>query len=142
MTTHSESMNIVRRRLLKIWQVLISRARNRQTITYGELALLIGEEGIHQRNLGPYLNHIVAFSMQAAKKDLTVIVVRQDTGKPSKGNPMVAAVSDVDKEREEVFKIQWFSLTPPTPGDFPKETLRFGRFHWRGRETHLSSWKT
>ena len=119
MTTHSESMNTVRRRLLKIWQVLIARATNRQTITYWELALLIGEEGIHQLNLGPYLNHIAAFSMQATARDLTAIVVRQDTGKPGEGNPTVA-VSDVDKEREEVFKIRWFSLTPPAPGDFPK----------------------
>ena len=108
-----EPMTPVQRRAVKIWQVLIARASNRQTITYSELATLIGRE-IAARGIGPDLDRVQAFCSQRGLSDLTVTVVASDSGKPRKVTPGV----DVDKERQRVFKEKWFATEPPQPEEF------------------------
>ena len=71
------------RRCIKIWQILIARATNRQTIPYRELANFIDERGVFALTLGPYWQGIRAFCTDRGYPDLTVLVVLARTGRPS-----------------------------------------------------------
>ena len=101
------------RRAIKIRQVLIAQATNRQTITYGKLAELIGNEVLY-RALGDYLDRVADFCTAKNLPDLTVIVVRQSTGRPS---GKAETPEDIDKVREDVYGRNWFADTPPTPDE-------------------------
>ena len=103
------------RRALKVWQVLIACASQRQTITYGDLAELIDEPGIGPNLLTPYLDRVRKFSVKSTEppgNDLTVVVVNAETGRPG------IEVPEWDEEREFVYNVKWFALTPPAPEDF------------------------
>jgi len=72
-------------RAVQIWQILISKAHNRQTITYGILADLLGFKGA---GVFAYkLNHIMNFCIQNNLPHLTVLVVNKETGKPGDDGP-------------------------------------------------------
>ena len=101
------------RRALKIWQVLISQARHRQTITYRGLAREI-EEGIDQHILGPFLDRVSEYTVMVRNVDLTVLVVREHEGRPGR----LGGVQDWDAERERSYNVNWYGVTPPTPRDF------------------------
>ena len=68
-------------RALQIWQILIAKASNRQTLTYGMLAQLLGFKGADV--LAPILGHIMFYCQQNNLPPLTVIVVNQKTGLPT-----------------------------------------------------------
>ena len=102
------------RRALKIWQVLISQARHRQTITYRGLAREIEEEGIDQRILGPFLDGVSEYTIKVRNVDLTALVVREHEGRPGS----LRGIQDWDAEREGSYNINWYGVTPPTPQDF------------------------
>jgi putative restriction endonuclease len=95
-------------RALQIWLILLSKAHNRQTITYGQLAQLLGFRGAG--TLNHPLGHIMYYCIQQALPPLTVLVVNQDTGLP--GDGLVGAKLNAD--REAVFEFSWFDLVPPT----------------------------
>lgn len=96
-------------RALQIWQVLISNATNRQTLTYGILAKLMGYAGAGV--LADPLGHIMYYCQQEGLPPLTVIVVNQETGLPGEG--LIGA--ELNADREKVFSYDWFSVVPPTP---------------------------
>ena len=102
------------RRALKIWQVLISQARNRQTTTYQALAREIEERGIGQRNLGPHLDRVSEYTAKVRNVDLTAIVVRAHEGRPGRST----GSGGWDVEREKAYGINWYGVTPPAPQDF------------------------
>ena len=93
-------------RARRIWQVLIATARERRTITYGELARAIGRPNL-RHVLGSYLDEVAAHCESIRCPRLTVIVVLADTGRPAWPYEI-----DVDSERERVFGTPWFSVTP------------------------------
>ncbi len=95
---------------VRMWQVLISCASNRQTITYGELARRIGWEEGSARGAGAPLEQIAQYCQGTSLPWLTVIVVRADTGRPGEG---YTGPADIDVEREEVFSYPWFAAPPP-----------------------------
>ncbi len=96
-------------RALQIWQILIAKASNRQTLTYGMLAQLLGFKGAGV--LAPILGHIMFYCQQNNLPPLTVIVVNQKTGLPGEG----LTDADLNADREAVFKYDWFDLYPPSP---------------------------
>ena len=96
-------------RALQIWQILIAKASNRQTLTYGMLAQLLGFKGAGV--LAPILGHIMFYCQQNNLPPLTVIVVNQKTGLPGKG----LTDADLNADRETVFNYDWFDLYPPSP---------------------------
>lgn len=96
-------------RALQIWQILIACAHQRQTLTYGNLAKILGFQGAG--TLAPILGHLMYFCHQHNLPPLTVIVVNQETGLP--GNGLVGA--NLNADREKVFDYNWFGLYPPTP---------------------------
>ncbi|MCY4447883.1 MAG: MGMT family protein [Chloroflexi bacterium] len=95
-------------RTRKAWQVLVARATNRQTITYGELVALIGHPR-SARTIGRGdLDPISQYCAENAMPDITAIVVQKSTGRPA----LVRTVKDVDAERELVYEYRWFAATP------------------------------
>jgi len=106
-------------RALQIWQILISKAHNRQTITYEVLADMLGYKraGI----LGDRLRPVWAFCKYHDLPPLTVLVVGKDSGKPGEGLEEYKDIDgSFDQTREEVFKYNWFGLYPPSESDFAK----------------------
>lgn len=97
------------KRALQIWQILISKAANRQTLTYKMLAELLGFQG--SGTLAPMLGHIMYYCQQNKLPPLTVIVVNQTTGLP--GNGLITA-NNIHAEREDVFNFDWFAIYPPS----------------------------
>ena len=65
-------------RALQIWQVLIAKAANRQTITYGNLARTLGYESAGQFMSG-LLNPVMRYCQVNGLPPLTVLVVNRET---------------------------------------------------------------
>ena len=107
-------------RALQIWQVLIAKAANRQTITYGNLARTLGYESAGQFMSG-LLNPVMRYCQVNGLPPLTVLVVNQETGKPGSG--LSDALNDTDQDREHVFNHQWFLMFPPSPHEL-EEAVR------------------
>jgi hypothetical protein len=97
------------RRALQIWLILMSKAHNRQTLTYGMLADMMGFQGAG--TLAPILGYVMCYCQQQNLPPLTVLVVNQSTGLPGAG----LEGDHLHEAREEVFRYNWFDLEPPTP---------------------------
>ena len=98
-------------RASQIWQILVCKAHNRQTLTYGQLADLLGFGGaLSPANI---LGRITYYCIQNSLPQLTVLVVNQDTGLPGKG----LIKTDFNADREKVFRFNWFGVVPPTPDE-------------------------
>ena len=98
-------------RVIQVWQVLISKASNHQSVTYGGVA---EATGLMAAGLGRYLDDITNWCAERGTPALTVIVVSAATGRPSE---VPSGVDDVDMERERVFNYQWYRETPPHPDE-------------------------
>ena len=96
-------------RAYQVWLILISKAHNRQTLTYGMLGDLLGFQGagVFDKILG----HIMCYCRQNGLPPLTVIVVNQSTGLPGDGLILDGNPNEV---RENVYNYQWFDIFPPT----------------------------
>lgn len=102
------------KRALQIWQILVSKAHNHQTITYGELAELLGFKGAGM--VGHKLEPILDYCDIHGLPQLTCLVVNPGTGLPSPKSALVQATSQA--EREKVYQFNWYNLVPPTPQEF------------------------
>ena len=98
------------KRALQVWQVLISAAHNRQTITYGQLARLIGM-GDNPVVVTPAISRVGEYCKRNNLPPLTYLVVGKGAGKPGIDFP------DLDSERERVFNHLWFSMDPVRASD-------------------------
>ena len=92
------------------WQVLVSCAANRQTITYSGLASAIGYLPGGERAVGRVLDSLFHYCTAQGLPDITVLVVRADTGRPGGGHD---GPPDTDAERERVYAHAWFATAPP-----------------------------
>ena len=98
---------------LRIWEVLIEAAHNRQTLTYEMLADLIGG-GMKAWMLAPHLWRVSNYCTQKGLPPLTVLVVGKHTGRPS--TDLIS--QDPDRDRERVFNQPWFQFGPLQVSDF------------------------
>jgi hypothetical protein len=108
-------------RALQIWQILIAAAHNRQTLTYGLLAKLLGYKGAGVFAL--QLGHIAHYCNLHGLPPLTSIVVNEETGLPGEGIPVHNALA----QREAVYRYGWFDLALPTPAEFLQATAQAER---------------
>lgn len=103
-------------RALQAWLILIGQARNRQIITYGQLADIMGFPGALPTI--DIVTFIAAFCI--SQKDtippLTAIVVNQKTGLPGEGYPW--DFDKISEYQQKVFRYDWYSLIPPTFKEF------------------------
>jgi hypothetical protein len=107
------------KRALQIWQILIGKAHNRQTMTYGELSNLIGFK--RSGTLGGFLAPVMFYCQDSGLPPLSCLVVNQDTGLPGEG---LTSPTDLHAEREKVFRFEWYKLVPPSIDDFKQAASR------------------
>lgn len=100
-------------RAVQIWQILVSKAHNRQIITYGILADYLGLAGAII--LAQPLNAIMYFCSQNELPPLTAIVVNAKTGLPGEG---LKIDGDLNAVREDVFNYNWYGIIPPNETQF------------------------
>ena len=94
-----------------MWQILVPRAMNRQTMTYGMLDVYLetkGKPAVRNRALG----HIMLFCEQNELPPLTILVVSPQRG--GVPGPGLTTVDDPDVDRESVYEHDWVGLVPPT----------------------------
>jgi hypothetical protein len=94
----------VQERAVQIYQVLIAAAHHRQTLTYEIVAAKVG---VHRVGLGYFLDAITKYCIKNRYPLLTVLVVQKGSGKPSAADKFQC---DIDKERERVFRFEWYRL--------------------------------
>lgn len=101
-------------RALQAWQILIATATNRQTVTYELLSkIMYGKPAAGVLN--KILGHIAAFCHLRNLPPLTTIVVGKWGGTPGAAIPVLRA--DIDRQREEVYRCDWFNLYPPSENE-------------------------
>jgi len=106
---------------VQVWQVLVSAAFYRQTLTYTLLADRIGADG---GGLAPTLGMVSRYCSMKQLPPLPVLVVRSDAGTPAAD---LTWTTDVDFAREAVYQTEWFKLKPPSANDFALvENMGFG----------------
>lgn len=98
-------------RAVQAWQILVGKAMNRQTVTYELLSNeMFGKNaaGVLDRILG----HVAFFCIAENLPPLTSIVVGKYGGVPGAAIPVNPA--EMDQRREEVYRYDWYNLSPPT----------------------------
>ena len=100
----------VNERAWQIWPVLVLAAHNRQTLTYEQLAKMIGV--VPPPALGKLLEPIQRYCMSNKLPPLTALVVSKKSGIPKAGFT-AATAADVPAAQEQVFDYDW--PASPTP---------------------------
>jgi hypothetical protein len=101
---------------MQVWQILVSAAHNRQTLTYKHVADHLEFEGAGV--LAQILDRIMRLCKAQDLPPLTCLVVNQETGLPGAG---LTTVENLPKEREAVYQKNWYALAPVKIGDFELE---------------------
>ncbi len=103
-------------RALQIYLVLIGCARQRQTITYGQLAALIGMPGAY-RALGRILDLLDKWTRQEGLPVIVALAVNEETGLPGDRFYSGARIDDAaawPRALVDVFGYDWLVVVPPT----------------------------
>jgi len=98
-------------RAVQGWQILVSAAMHRQTLTYKGLSrLMYGRDaaGVLDKILG----HIAFYCIDNDLPPLTSIVVGKGRGTPGQDIPIDRTKTDA--ERERVYSTDWYDVYPPT----------------------------
>jgi hypothetical protein len=110
-------------RAASIWDVLILKAKESETITYKVLAEQIN---VHHRALKHALEVIQDYCLENRLPHLTALVVNSVTGVPGAGNNLDDAL--LGAEYEKIFKYKWSELRNP----FINEQLSNTNSWWQG----------
>jgi hypothetical protein len=87
-------------------------AHNRQTLTYGTVARLIGMKRAGVMN--QMLDYLVCYCKDHGLPPITILVANKGSGKPGKG---LTTIEELNQDRERVFNYNWFALPPLTVDD-------------------------
>jgi len=98
-------------RASQIWAVLAWAARNRQSLTYGQVSALIG---VPRAGLGQLLEPIQSYCIVNDLPPLTMLVVKQESGLPGSGFTGASA-GELAKEQMRVFAYDWLEHGNPQP---------------------------
>ena len=101
-----------RHRALQIWQILVGKAHDRQTLTYELLSVMLGYGGAG--TMDKMLGHVAAYCALHGLPLLNTLVVGKYSGVPTEGT----FGRDPNEEREQVFNHPWFVVYPPSAEDF------------------------
>ena len=102
-------------RAVQAWQILVSAAMHRQTLTHkGMSRLMYGRDaaGVLDKILG----HIAFYCIDNHLPPLTSIVVGKGRGTPGRDIPIDRTKTDA--ERERVYSTDWYDIYPPTADEF------------------------
>jgi hypothetical protein len=96
-------------RASQLWSLLVFAAKNRQILTYGLVAKLIGAP---TAALGGWLEPIQSYCLINGLPALTVLVVSESTGEPGAG---FIGSGNVPQDQQRVFAFDWIERDPPSP---------------------------
>lgn len=96
----------IEERAAQVYQLLITTAQKRETITY---EMMEAKTGLHRVGLGPVLDLVLAHCQMNDYPALPVLVVQKKSGRPGPGFRLNC---DLDKEREKVFAFDWKTRHP------------------------------
>lgn len=96
-------------RASQIWALLAWAARNRQTLTYGQVAAMIGTP---QVAVGGFLEPIQSYCLLNGLRPLTVLVVSKETGEPGPGF-IGETLERIPAAREAVYAFDWLRRGNP-----------------------------
>jgi len=102
-------------RAMQVWQILISTAHNRQTLTYGQVASHLEFEGAGV--FAQILGCIMDYCESKELPPLTCLVVNQTTGLPGSG---LTTLENLPRDREAVYNQNWFAMYPVQISDFER----------------------
>ena len=102
-------------RAAQIWTLLVCAARERKDYTYGGLGKILGLKRPAHHWSGKITAPIADYCAKHGLPPLTVLVVREKTGKPGAG---WQGPKDISRARADVFKHDWFAEPQPRPRDF------------------------
>lgn len=111
----------VESRACQIWQILVGHAMRRQTLTYQDLAHLLGHN--QPKVLARQLGAIYFYCLQNKLPLLTVLVVNKATGEPGLG---LEPDAERGKLRERVYQYDWYGIVPPTLEEYQEARVRAG----------------
>lgn len=108
----------------KAWEILVRLAKQRDVITYGELAELVS---VHYRSVRFVLGHVQNHCLNYNLPPLTILIVNKSTRKPSTG--FIAFSHDnIEQGRAEVQNYDWSKESNPfsfaTDGTTSSELIR------------------
>ena len=103
-------------RAQQAWLILVHCAKNQRTITYGELAELMGYDRQAARATIKPLAAVAYFCQKADLPQLNAIVVNADSGEP--GESVVLGSDSAGTAQRKVHQFDWFSVRVPSPGAF------------------------
>jgi putative restriction endonuclease len=106
------------------WKILIETAKNRQTITSGDLSARLGRQV--PRGIGVILDHVGYYCTRQGFPPLTVLAVNKQTGQSGPGWERGNPGSDQNDARQQVFGYNWSDIVPPTPEEL-REALQAGQ---------------
>jgi len=116
-------------RACQLWSLLVFAATNRQTLTYGLVAKLIGAPAAA---IGGWLEPIQSYCLINGLPALTVLIVSGSTGEPGEGF-VGCVVKDVPHEQQRVFAFDWLHRDAPSPDvlrkaveELPSNGVRIG----------------
>lgn len=103
-----------KQRASRAWPILVALARNRETITYGEIADSLG---IHHRPVRYVLSEIQDYCLEEKLPPLTILVANQ---RGSVGSGFIAwDVDDIATGLERVYSYPWDTI--PNPFSFASD---------------------
>ena len=105
-------------RAMQVWQVLLSLAYNRQTLTYNNLSKIIGMESNIPDAVKHYLEVITKYCKNNSLLPLSALIVNQKTGLPDIS--IISGKVDFNKTRESIYKYPWYKIKPIKLTDLEK----------------------
>jgi hypothetical protein len=103
-------------RVIQSWQILIGFAKRRETVTYGDLSvLMLGKWA--PRSKAMRLGQLLSYCKLRGLPQLPVIVV---TAKSKSKRPAELAPyswAEVENEQKRVFDFDWYDVFPPLEAD-------------------------
>lgn len=115
-------------RAQQAWLILISAARMKQTVVYGDLAEAMGWKRKDERFLGAVLDRVLAYCMAHDLPHLPAIVVQTASGVPG-GNYQLRSDS-VAQDRAEAQAFDWYSIAVPSRKQLRKYCLLAEECDW------------
>lgn len=94
-----------------MWTLLVCAARDRRVYTYNEVrkVLRLGGAGV----VSGFIDPVMRYCQQRGLPPLTVLVVNERTGLAG-----VGLTTSGNRDRERVFRHDWFASEPPETRDF------------------------
>lgn len=108
MATHYPEKADMATRAVQTWPILAMVAHQRATITYGQLAAILG---IHPRPIYLALDYIMHYCKRHDLPPLTAVIVSAGSGKPGPG---LTTAPDQDAALAAIYAVNWWRVVPPT----------------------------